>query len=143
MKRSALHSSQKPMKRSRLKPVSNRTAKLKRQTNPARRAYVAEIGFCLCGQPAVDPHEIAAGSSREKALHNRFAWLALCRKCHERIQGSPIAEQLVYKALQDSEEFYDREGLNFLMGKAANAVSEVDVIRAAYQLGQQSREGKR
>jgi len=137
MKRSPLTRSTKPLKRSRLKPISKRASKLKRETTPARRAYVAEIRFCVCGQPATDCHEIAAGASREKALRNRFAWLALCRSCHERIQGSDIATQLVYKAQQDSAEFFDIEGLNFIMGKASTAVTAYDVARAAYTLGLQ------
>lgn len=95
---------------------------------------MAEIGICFCGQPATDCHEIAAGSSREKALRNRFAWLALCRECHDRIQGGSIAAQMAMKVLQDKKHF-DRVGLNVLMGKAADAVSESDVIEAAYDLG--------
>lgn len=106
---------------------------MKRETNPARHAYVAEIGVCVCGKTAVDPHEIAAGSSREKSLKNRFAWLALCRECHEKIQGSDQAEQYARKALQDPE-FYDRVGLNILRGRAADAVSEVDVIHGLKRL---------
>lgn len=140
MKRSPLKRSQKPMKRSPLKratkpmrQVSKRTAKVRKETNPSRHAYVAEIGVCVCGNPAVDPHEIAAGSSREKALHNRFAWLALCRECHEKIQSSDMAEQYGRKALQDPE-FYDRVGLNILRGRAADAVSEVDVIHGLKRL---------
>lgn len=135
MKRSPLRRSTKPLKRSPLKRISSRTAKLKRDTNPDRRAYVAEIRFCVCGEPATDCHEIAAGASREQALRNRFAWLALCRACHERLQSSDIATQLAIKALQDSEQFFDIDGLNFIMGKASTAVSAYDVARAAYQLG--------
>lgn len=123
------------LKRSPLKKRSKRYAKVLRETNPARQAYVAEIGDCVCGKPACDPHEIAAGSSREKALQNRFAWLALCRECHERIQGSDQAEQYALKALQDPTH-YDRVGLNILRRgpKATDAVSEVDVIHGLKRL---------
>ena len=138
LKRTELKRGTKPMKRSRLNPVSKRTAKLKRETNPARHAYVSEIGKCVCGKPAVDCHEIAAGTgNRPEALKNRFAWLALCRACHERLQGSDMDFQYALKCLQD-RNYYDREGLNFLRrGKENDSVSESDALFAAYQLGLQ------
>jgi hypothetical protein len=134
LKRSELKRGDYQLKRSRLKPVSKRYAKMKRETTPARRAYVEEILLCLCGKPATDCHEIAAGSSKQKAMRNRFCWLALCRTCHDRIQGGNIAAQMAMKVLQDKQHF-DRVGLNLLMGKAADAVSESDVIEAAWLLG--------
>jgi len=138
-RKTELKRSTKPMQRSRLKPISQRTAKLKRDTTPARRAYVAEIAVCVCGDPASDCHEIAAGASREKALRNRFAWLALCRACHERWQGAFMPAQYAAKAMQDSAH-YDRVGLNILRGKQAEAITEAEVIQAAYELGRRSME---
>jgi hypothetical protein len=96
---------------------------------------VEEIGVCVCGRPATDCHEITAGSAnRPKAVRNRFTWLALCRGCHETLQGTDIARQLVYKAIQD-EKHYDRRGLNVLRDREPDAIDEGETIRAAYQLG--------
>jgi hypothetical protein len=138
MKRTPLKRSTTPMKRSRLKPVSRKYAKMKREVNPARRAYVEEIGSCPCGQPAVDCHEICAGGSKQSGMRNRFAWLALCRECHDKYQGTNMSSQYAMKALQDPTHF-DRVGLNILRGRAADAVSELDVIEAAFLCGQSGR----
>lgn len=67
-------------------------------TSPHRAAYVAGAnlrGGCeLCQErQATDCHEITAGSSRQRAIHQPNAWLALCRECHEEIQGSDIDTQ--------------------------------------------------
>lgn len=84
----------KPMAR-----VSKTTRARNAATQPHRDAYVTAAGNCERCQcrPATDCHEIPAGSSRHRALWLPNTWLALCRTCHDRVQGSDFLEQFNLK----------------------------------------------
>lgn len=123
-----------------MKKRSTKRRQVVAETNPERHAYVQEAGLCQCCQkrPASDPHEIPRGSHREKALFERCAWLALCRECHEEMDSYakwPIAKQLALKALRCDS--YDRRRVNELRNRAPEAISESEVIRAAFEMGRE------
>lgn len=46
---------------------------------------------------ADDCHEIGAGSSRQRSVYKANTWLALCRACHEVVQGMTREEQAALK----------------------------------------------
>jgi hypothetical protein len=48
----------------------------------------------LCREPAVETHEIPAGTGRSWAIRIRAAQLRLCRPCHAEVQGIPPEQQL-------------------------------------------------
>lgn len=101
MKRSPMPRRKKPLQRNTpINPMSKKRAKTKRQTDPLRAAYVqAANSICeSCGeQRKLECHEITAGSSRHRAVHQPNTWLALCRGCHKALQGTPFRQQLVVK----------------------------------------------
>lgn len=114
--------------------VSKKTAKLKRETTPARRAYVQSVWLCqLCGKrQATDCHEIARGAHREAALKYRAAWLAVCRTpCHDDLDDYekwPISKQCAAKLVADPEHF-DLKVINQLRGRAETALTLADVAQ--------------
>lgn len=132
------------MKRSRLRPVSKKRAKLMRKVSPERNHFLAEHPNCaVCSVGlSVDVHEIARGSHREEALEKRETWLAVCRDCHStKLESMPIPEQLALKAMQDSEVYDDdgREKVTKIRGRAPGAVTESEVIKAAFEMGKSQR----
>jgi len=99
MKRSPLKRSTKPLKRTPLKRISDKKRKEVRETKTARRANI-ELGVpCeFCGvQRATDCHEIAGGMSRHIAVYEPHQQMDVCRKCHDKWQGLPYAQQLAMK----------------------------------------------
>lgn len=95
------------LKRTRINPVSKKTAALKREVNPPRAAYVDEMRQCAVFPelPAVECHEIAGGSDRTKALKEPACWLAVSRKGHEVAQYESKAKQLARKLIVDPQRF--------------------------------------
>lgn len=88
------------MKRSPLRRVSQAKRREASETGPHRAFYVAAAGgFCeACERPAeLECHEIVGGQNRHKAVYKPNLWLALCRECHERLQGRAYGEQLAVK----------------------------------------------
>lgn len=87
------------LKRTRLKPVSDKRRKVKREVDPHRRHYVDETPLCerCYAVKPTDCHEIAAGAHRHRAERRANCWLALCRPCHDVVQGRPFAEQFELK----------------------------------------------
>lgn len=118
-----LKRSTKPMKRSRLKPISSK----KRKAIAAMKDERAEFRGrrCPCGQPA-ECHEIHGGSSRNESYMLRVAWLPLCWEHHPIVQGWKKARQYALKMLLDPEHF-DRKALNRLAGWAEDAITQEEV----------------
>ena len=77
------------------------TPELKQQ----RRDFVVSHPCCVCGGLATDCHEILAGANRHASVKERACWLAVCRPCHDEIQGTEPEYQLAYKLLSDPEGF--------------------------------------
>lgn len=123
------------MKRSRLRPVSKKRAKLMKDIGPARRAYLAEHHVCACcmAGPSTEVHELANGPGRDKALSERCAWLAVCNDCnfHKLTDKTryPVEVQYFFKALQDAG-YYDRRRVNELRGRDPESITEADVLLA-------------
>lgn len=84
----------------------------------------------VCGGAATDCHEILAGSHRHKAFVEPACWLAVCRLCHDQIQGSPVPRQLAYKLLYDPFHF-DMAAFEAAWGRA---VEWSDVVSNLHQL---------
>lgn len=99
------------MKRTgRLKRKSRKRATKDREVQPIREAFKREIGWCMypgCKRQATDTHEIVGGGSKGTTIAIRELWLALCRSCHDEIQGLPQsrkhAVELAVKYLGDRE----------------------------------------
>lgn len=87
--------------------ISKKTAALKRETNPARAAYVKEMRRCAVFPhlPAIECHEIAGGSDRVKALREPACWLPVSREGHGVAQHETKAKQLARKLVVDPSRF--------------------------------------
>jgi hypothetical protein len=109
MKRTPL-SRKKPLRR-----VSERKRMEKAATDGPRRFYVEHARTCQCCQLAnpTDCHEIAAGSSRHRSVYLPNTWLALCRECHELVQGMNLNEQVALK------QAAIRRDINWALGREA------------------------
>jgi hypothetical protein len=121
-----------PLKRTPLKRISNRRRNLMKAVKPFRAAYLARhlvCEVCLRRKP-VDVHEICSGAHREKSLDKEYAVLAVCRACHNEIQGWAKSQQLALKFLRSPEMF----GVNFrrinqLRGWSDNEFEPFDVFK--------------
>ena len=130
------------MKRTRLSPVSKKTAKRLDECRDFRRELVAWVRHCeICGH---DPerverggvrwmlccHEIARGPLRLKALDQRYALLILCYRCHmARVHGDELwleARQLAVLKKSRPED-YDLAAYNKLVGYGPKRITEADV----------------
>lgn len=106
-----------------------------------RHERAGDSCWCCHRCPPCDIHEIACGAGRAKAIHERSAWLFLCRSCHDGIQGSAdIAGQLAIK-MENDPEHYDRALVNLLRGRQPNAIDERDVAIAVASRFKQARHG--
>jgi hypothetical protein len=116
-----------PLKRKTpLKRVSKKRAKLMRTVAPARKEFRLAVGVCmLCRQnPASENHEIARGPAREKCLEVLDLQLCVCRSCHDSIQHAHPADQLALRTIWDID--YRTLKYNELMGR--NLIDAEDVI---------------
>jgi len=77
-------------------PLRKQSKKKRQEENETRSARMPAPGEqCeLCREPAIETHEIPAGSGRSWAIRIRAAQLRLCRACHAEIQGRPPEVQL-------------------------------------------------
>lgn len=128
MKRSPITRRQ-PMKRGKgLRRVSKKRAKLMREVGPQRKAFVESVGTCMvCRQrPAVECHEICAGAAREACLDEWMLVMAVCRRCHTKIQSTPAAKQIKLRIRWTIEETCRR--YCELKGLAPTAVVAQEVI---------------
>lgn len=111
-----------------------------------RHQFLLEYGRCMvCGDgwrfadyfpKVLDPHEIARGPARRKAVDCPAAWLVLCRQHHEEMGDYsvwPVVAQLALKRLRDPEH-YDRQAVNLLRGRAPEAITDAEVDAAEKQV---------
>ena len=110
-----------------------------REAEPRRQAFRDEFTACwLCKRPAVDIHEMTPGAGRRRGFQERATWIRTCRLCHATslqpfLVPYSLAGQLALKALRDPE-WYDRELVLAIRGKAPTAVTEPEVVSAALSL---------
>lgn len=129
VKRSPLKRGDKPLKRTkRINRISKKRAKVKRETDGPRAEYVQRMGRCAVYPylPAVECHEIASGSDREKALYEPACWLAVSRQGHDVVQHEKKAKQLARKLIADPEN-YDLEKFNAVYQGQESPVTNADV----------------
>jgi len=110
-----------------------------------RAEWAREHAQCMiCGERWIDHlhvHEIACGPARAKALEEPATWLRLCWRCHLDDDGVhnyavwPIVRQLALKKVHDPEH-YDRVKVNELRGRAAEAITEAEVMEEVWKLQQ-------
>jgi len=111
----------------------------KRQADKARQVFRDEFPKCwICDDPATDIHEMTPGAGRRRGYQERSAWIRTCRSCHDLklqpFQGLwTLAGQLAIKGRYDTEH-YDRELVLAIKGRASTAVTEAEVIAAAWGL---------
>lgn len=111
-----------------LRRVSKARSKLNRELGPQRKAFLESVGTCMvCRQrPAVECHEICAGAAREACLDEWMLVMAVCRACHNKIQGTPAAKQIKLRIRWTIEETCRR--YCELKGLASTAVVAEEVI---------------
>lgn len=126
MKRTPLKRKTRLERKTPMRRVSAKRAKLMRTVGPARKEFRLAVGVCmLCRQnPASENHEIANGAAREKCLEVLDLQLCVCRSCHEAIQTAHPADQLALRTIWDID--YRTLKYNELMGR--NRVDTEDVI---------------
>lgn len=124
-----------------MRTLSKARASAKRRADNLRRAFAGSFPACwLCGFPAHDIHEMAAGKDRGVAYGEMATWIRTCRRCHESLQKLPrdqtqlfsVCSQLALKALCDPES-YDRSRVLEIKGWADTAVTEREVMLAIRQ----------
>lgn len=96
-----------------------------------REKYRASHRTCQCckKQPTRDIHEIVRQSTSDDSLESRCCWLALCRKCHRRMEDYsdfPIARQCALKKKVDPEG-YDLPRIIELRGEAETSITQEQV----------------
>lgn len=92
-----------------IKRVGDKTAKLKRETNPERAARKESVGCCMiCRKPLppdeLDGDEIARGYARQECLKHPELTLISCRRCHDRTQNEPPAKRIMYIILWEIDQ---------------------------------------
>lgn len=128
----------KGLARTRVKAVSAKRRARMAEVKPFRQALLAEFPFCMkCGAPSELVHEITNGPLRDKTLDNRPCLLVVCSWCNNHRldkRTTPVAMQLAIKAIRDGG-YYSREEVNRQRKGMAGAIAEIEVIKAAYELG--------
>lgn len=85
-------------RRTPMKRISAKQAKLNRDTRGLRRDPIEKFGvlcdFPKCNRSAEDPHEVTAGYSRPAAMTNPRLLMYVCREHHKIVQGLPYAKQI-------------------------------------------------
>ena len=115
-----------------MRRISENRRKLNAAAEQLREAFADEFRVCwVTGEPATDTHEMVRGADRPKAYGERCAWLRLSRRGHKLIHDNPldwpIARQLALKLRWDGD-FYDRQRVNVLRGRAVDAVTSEEVL---------------
>jgi cytochrome c553 len=85
------------LKRTRINRVSKTKAKQDRRLSPLRAHYRDLGNCCLCNGWPVEIHEIAARSKSKKSVEYPDNWLRLCGSCHESLQHTNKADQVIVK----------------------------------------------
>lgn len=88
-----------------MKYRSKKTEALYREWEPARILYLDTFPCAVCGGPPSEIHEILAGTFRLRAFVEPACWLAVCRTCHNMVQGLKIPNQLALKLIADPATF--------------------------------------
>lgn len=116
---------------------SKKRQALMREVSDGRCDFIREYMKCwVCGTDrALTVHEIACGPAREQALSERAAWMVACAPCncgplHDKTLW-PVARQLALKAWYDPDH-YDRVKVNLLRGRQPDAITEAEVVKAAF-----------
>ena len=123
-----------PIKRKQgLQPISDKRAKLLRETTSDRKRYKDGVWLCeACSKrQAVDTHEIVRRSTNSESLRQECCWLALCRKCHDEMGDYsvwPITRQLACKLLATPDSF-DLRLVNELRGRDEQAIEMAEVVK--------------
>lgn len=112
----------------------------------ARHQFLLDHWRCMvCGDAwrfadyfpkVLDPHEIARGPARRKAVDSPAAWLVVCRQHHDEMGDYsvwPVVAQLALKRLRDPGN-YDRQAVNLLRGRAPEAITDAEVDAAEKQV---------
>lgn len=87
------------LRRSRLKPMSDKRKALMKVVGPERKARKAEVGRCMVCRREFPPEqlegdEIARGAAREQCLSVPELTLISCAKCHRLTQDWPPAKRI-------------------------------------------------
>jgi hypothetical protein len=133
-RRTPMPRSTKPIQRkTRMRTMSQQTARLNRRAKPARDALKAKRPFCwVCGSTRrrLTVHEIARGGLRSKAIDKPYACLVACWPCNRDDLNDatkwPIAKQLACLLVNNPLAF-DLAAFNELRGRAETAVTMKDV----------------
>lgn len=100
----------------------------------AWRDSLAKPACAVCSrEDTLVVHHVAKGPCRKHVPENL---VLLCGTHHDQTHRDvniTIIHEYAIKAIGDAEH-YDRVALNVLRGRAAEAVSEVEVIAAAFEL---------
>lgn len=121
-------------RKSRMKRVSSKTAKRRRQAKGPREQYVASVLTCQCcfRRKASECHEIVTRAQSAESILFRCCYLALCHECHRDELSDysrwPVTRQLALKLVADAA-FFDLAKVNELRGRDANAITLADVAR--------------
>lgn len=122
------------MKRSRLKPVSDKRRKLLMEVTHVRDQYRATHPWCeACLRRRTDDlHEITRGAGREASLGEPRVILALCRECHDAFDDPevwPVARQAALKVSTAPTDFgVDLTIFDKLRGRAPGALDPTEVF---------------
>jgi hypothetical protein len=122
-----------------MRHLSKARQREKDEADPRRQEFRDEFFTCwLCQAPATDIHEMTPGPGRRRGYQERATWIRACRSCHDtKLQPFSgdwtLAGQLAIKGRFDPEH-YDRELVLSIKGRASTAVSEVEVLQAAWTL---------
>lgn len=114
-----------------LRKVSAKARRRNRAVSKVRQAIKESLGceVCLYGFPesSLDVHEIAAGRGRQAALGEPMLLMAVCRGCHDEIQGTKAATQIATKARwvihETCKKYCEAMGLSY------SAVTPEEVVR--------------
>lgn len=122
-----------------MRRVSAKTAALRREWGPIRKAYAASHSCARCGRTDTEVHEILRGVYRQHAYTERAAWLAVCRDCHQEFDEEywTVPKQLVLKLWQDPDGF-SLATINYILTRQclrnAEPVSGAEVLDAVVEL---------
>ena len=122
-----------------MRHLSKSRQREKHEADPRRQEFRESFHACwLCNQPATDIHEMTPGGGRRRGYQERATWIRACRSCHDECLQPfaglwTLAGQLAIKARFDPE-YYDRELVLAIKGRANTAVTEPEVIAAAWDL---------
>jgi hypothetical protein len=123
-------------RKTRMRTVSKKRAKVNRQAKPVRDAYLAAHPICevCCRRRSTERHEITCGPAREASLDKIDVLLAVCGGidgCHDELDDYsvwPVTRQLALKAIR-SERPLDLPLVNRLRGRDENAITWGDVAQ--------------